>query len=90
MSLGEMQHIFEWKPADEKHISVATSNYHQILVAVGNTLHYFEIQPGNIIKKMQIINDPFSNPHLVPVAVYFNFEVSKILLSEIGTKLIFT
>lgn len=46
ISMTDDNKIYEWKPVDGKHISVATSNTSQILLAVGNTLYYFTIQPG--------------------------------------------
>lgn len=48
ISMTDDNKIYEWKPVDGKHISVATSNTSQILLAVGNTLYYFTIQPGRI------------------------------------------
>lgn len=43
----EKRLVSEWAPKDGRHISVATSNQSQVLLAVGTSLHYLEIQPGS-------------------------------------------
>nr|CAB3236585.1 DNA damage-binding protein 1 [Phallusia mammillata] len=43
--------VSEWTPKDDRHISVATSNQSQVLLAVGKSLHYLEIQQGELIER---------------------------------------
>ncbi|CAK8675984.1 unnamed protein product [Clavelina lepadiformis] len=48
LSCSERKCVFEWKPKDDRHISVATCNHSQILLAVGNLLYYLEIKLGEV------------------------------------------
>jgi len=38
----------EWKPPDERNISVANCNSSQVVCAIGRDLHYIEIQAGSL------------------------------------------
>ncbi|XP_078488392.1 DNA damage-binding protein 1 [Ciona intestinalis] len=51
ISHTERRQVHEWKPKNDRHISVATCNKSQVLLAIGSSLHYFEIQPGEVIER---------------------------------------
>uniref|UniRef100_H2YRR9 DNA damage-binding protein 1 n=1 Tax=Ciona savignyi TaxID=51511 RepID=H2YRR9_CIOSA len=54
ISLTEKKQVNEWKPKDDRNISVATCNKSQVLVAIGSTLSYLEIQPGEVVERSSI------------------------------------
>lgn len=42
------QFVAEWRPSDDRKISVANCNNDQVVCAVGCELHYLEIDPGRL------------------------------------------
>lgn len=43
--------LAEWKPPNDKNISVVSCNFTQIVVSTGSVLYYLEIHPNELIMK---------------------------------------
>ena len=56
LSCDEQRCVAEWKPTDGRHISVATCNHSQILLAVGGALYYLEVEQGRLEEILWHIN----------------------------------
>ena len=58
--------VDEWKPPDDRHISVANCNSDQVACAVGRDLYYIEIQSGSL-KAVGLVLFHSSTPRRGPV-----------------------